>query len=67
MINSRTRKEIGLKSEFMCFVNEHFFTEKIVSVRVKCVVIVNFFSKNLQLSKTRSRYLTVLKLSSNKN
>lgn len=41
MINSKTRKEIGLKSE--CFVNEHFFTEKIVSVRVKCVVIVNIF------------------------
>lgn len=45
MINSSTRKEIGLKSEFMCFVNELFFTEKIVSVRVKFVVIVNFFLK----------------------
>lgn len=47
MINSRICKEIGLKSEFMCFVNEYFFIEKIVLVRVKCVVIVNFFFKNL--------------------
>lgn len=44
MINSRTRKEIGLKSEFMCFVNEHFFTEKIVS-ELNVLSLLIFFLK----------------------
>lgn len=44
MINSKTRKEIGLKSE--CFVNEHFFLQKkLCQLELNVLSLLDFFLK----------------------